>query len=62
MVVMVRHGLYISVYCNLRNVSVRRGQKVTTGQTLGQVGKENILQFQLRRLATRLNPEQWLRR
>jgi septal ring factor EnvC (AmiA/AmiB activator) len=62
MVVMVRHGLYISVYCNLKDVSVKRGQKVSTGQRLGTVGNNNILQFQLRRHSAKLNPEQWLGR
>ena len=62
MVVMVRHGIYISVYCNLRSVSVARGQKVSTRQALGTVAADNILQFQLRRNMTKLNPEQWLGR
>jgi septal ring factor EnvC (AmiA/AmiB activator) len=61
-VVMVRHGSYISVYCNLRSVSVSRGQKVSTRQTLGTVGTDNILQFQLRRETAKLNPEVWLGR
>lgn len=60
MVVMVRHGAYISVYCNLRSVNVSKGQKVSTRQTLGAVGADNILQFQLRRETTKLNPEAWL--
>ena len=62
MVVMVRHGSYISVYCNLANVSVHRGQKVATRQTLGRVGQDNILQFQLRKETAKLNPETWLGR
>jgi len=62
MVVMVRHGSYISVYCNLSSVSVHRGQKVSTRQTLGRVGADNILQFQLRKETTKLNPESWLGR
>ena len=62
MVVMVRHGSYISVYCNLANVNVHRGQKVTTRQTLGRLGQDNILQFQLRRETAKLNPESWLGR
>jgi len=61
-VVMVRHGSYISVYCNLRSVSVSRGQKVSTRQALGTVGADNILQFQLRRETAKLNPEAWLGR
>ena len=62
MVVMVRHGSFISVYCNLKSVGVNKGQKVKTGQLLGSVGPDNILQFQLRRLNTKLNPESWLGR
>lgn len=62
MVVMVRHGSYISVYCNLANVSVHRGQKVTTRQVLGRLGQDNILQFQLRKETAKLNPESWLGR
>ena len=62
MVVMVRHGSYISVYCNLSSVSVQRGQRVNTRQVLGRVGQDNILQFQLRRETAKLNPESWLGR
>ncbi len=62
MVVMVRHGSYISVYCNLSSVNVRRGQKVSTRQALGRIGQDNILQFQLRRETAKLNPETWLGR
>ena len=62
MVVMVRHGSYISVYCNLKSVSVRKGQNVSTRQTIGTVGQDNILQFQLRKETAKLNPEQWLGR
>ena len=62
MVVMVRHGSYISVYCNLSSVSVHHGQKVSTRQVLGTIGHDNILQFQLRRETAKLNPERWLGR
>ena len=62
MVVMVRHGSYISVYCNLSSVNVRRGQKVSIRQSLGRVGQDNILQFQLRKETVKLNPENWLGR
>lgn len=62
MVVMVRHGAYISVYCNLRSVSVHRGQHVSARQPLGAIGADNILQFQLRKETAKLNPEAWLGR
>lgn len=61
-VVMVRHGSYISVYCNLGSVNVSRGQKVKARQVLGSVGRDNILQFQLRNGTAKLNPESWLGR
>lgn len=60
LVVMVRHGDFISVYCNLKSVHVRKGQKVATRQVLGAIGQDNILQFQLRREKSKLNPETWL--
>ena len=60
--VIVRHGNYLSVYCNLSSVNVRRGQQVSTRQTLGTVGGEGVLQFQLRRGNDKLNPENWLGR
>lgn len=61
-IVMVRHGNYISVYCNLRSVSVHAGQQVSTRQTIGAVGSDNILQFRLYNLSSVLNPEAWLGR
>lgn len=62
--VIVRHGSYISVYCNLSSVSVGKGQKVRTKQTLGSVARDAsgncTLHFQLRRETSKLNPEAWL--
>jgi septal ring factor EnvC (AmiA/AmiB activator) len=60
-IVMVRHGRYISVYCDLANVSVKVGQKVSTNQTLGKLGPTNTMQFQLRNWTDLLNPRPWLR-
>ena len=61
-VVMVRHGSYITVYCNLATVHVSRGQKVSARQSLGTLGTDGILQFQLRKETAKLNPEAWLGR
>ena len=61
-IVMVRHGKYISVYCDIAAVSVSTGQKVSTNQTLGSLGPSNTMQFQLRNLTELLNPSAWLRR
>lgn len=61
-VVIVRHGSYLSVYCDLASVSVSRGQKVSARQTLGKLGSDGLMQFQLRKGNTKLNPEAWLSR
>lgn len=64
--VLVRHGSYISVYCNLSSVSVKRGQKVKIHDTIGAISADGsgntILHFQLRKEKTKLNPEVWLGR
>ena len=64
--ILVRHGNYISVYCNLSSVSVKKGDKVSTKQTLGTIHKDAsgsvLLHFQLRKETTKLNPELWLGR
>ena len=61
-IVMLRHGNYISVYCYLARVSVSKGQHVSARQTLGSVGTDGIMQFQLRNWRSPLNPLQWLSR
>ena len=62
--VLVRHGSYISVYCNLVSASVKQGQKLKTHDPIGTVATDSsgntILHFQLRKETTKLNPEQWL--
>lgn len=66
--ILIRHGNYISVYCNLSSASVKTGDTVTTRQALGQVfsdGTDNgrtVLHFQLRKEKEKLNPEPWLSR
>ena len=66
--VLIRHGNYISVYCNLSSASVKSGDTVKTKQHIGEVfsdGTDNgrtVLHFQLRREKEKLNPEPWLNR
>ena len=61
-VVIIKHGSYLSVYCDLASVNVSRGQKVSARQTIGRVGSEGTMQFQLRKGTAKLNPEHWLQR
>lgn len=66
--VIIRHGIYLSVYSNLREVEVKKGDKVNTKQTIGTVftdndeGDKSILKFQIWKESTKLNPEQWIGR
>ena len=65
--VLVRHGQYISVYCNLSSTSVKQGDDVNTRQELGTVftdtsnDNRTVLHFQLRKERDKLNPERWLK-
>ena len=62
--VLVRHGSYISVYCNLSSVIVKKGQKVKARDVLGTVAQDEkgncVLHFQLRKETAKLNPEAWI--
>ena len=64
--ILVRHGNYISVYCNLSETSVKQGDVVKTKQDLGRIfsdatdNQRTVLHFQLRREKEKLNPEPWL--
>jgi len=64
-VVILRHGEYFTVYSNLENVTVKRGDKVKTKQNIGTVhtnkteGKTE-LHFELLKEQNRQNPANWL--
>lgn len=64
--VLVRHGSYISVYCNLSTVRVKKGSLVRARDVLGEIHTnaegETILHFQLRKETVKLNPELWIHR
>ena len=63
--VMLRHGDYISVYNNLDDISVKRGDEVSIGQELGTVATsrsdgKTTLHFVLYKNTQKLNPEHWI--
>ena len=64
--VLIRHGVYISVYCNLSETRLKIGDKVKTGDIVGNIQTSEIgtpiLHFQLHKEKDRLNPSDWLRR
>ena len=62
--VLIQHGKYFTFYCKLASVSVKAGDKVKTGQSIGVVDTINgqtQLHFQIWRENTPENPESWLR-
>jgi septal ring factor EnvC (AmiA/AmiB activator) len=63
--VMIQHGDYFTVYQNLSSVSVSKGDKVTTKQSIGKIrtsgdtGK-TVLKFTISQNTTYSNPASWL--
>lgn len=63
--VMIRHGNYLSVYMNMSKIYLKKGDKVTTGQAIGQVFTnrikgETLLGFRIYKNDQVINPEPWL--
>jgi len=63
--VIIRHGKYCSVYSNLVNVKVKKGDKILTKQEIGDVyidpgnNSNSILKFMI--FETKyLDPEDWI--
>lgn len=63
--VVLSHGNYFTVYTNLDNVTVSRGNNVSTQETIGRVfsdeNGDSELHFEIWKQQTKLNPESWLR-
>ncbi len=64
--VLIQHGNYISVYKNLDQVLVEKGQKVTTKQAIGvihtdSVSGQTILAFVLFKEVKTIDPELWIK-
>ena len=64
-VVLVQHGTYYSVYSNLSTVFVKKGDAVSTRQTIGTAGINPVtndaeVHFEVWLEKTQLNPSVWL--
>lgn len=64
-IVMIRHGNYLTLYRNLSEVYVKKGDKVKTKQVIGEVftnptNGETILSFTLSKGTTTENPASWI--
>lgn len=62
--VLVQHGNYFTLYCKMKNIAVKAGDKVKTGQLLGDIDTINgqtQLHFEVWKGKDPQNPETWLR-
>ncbi len=62
--VLVRHGNYLTVYSNLKQLKVKKGDKVATGSILGRAATnsdgKSIIRFFIYKNNTKLNPALWV--
>lgn len=62
--ILVQHGEYFTLYCKVKTANVHQGDKVKTGQVIGEVATimgKTQLYFLVWRKQKYLDPEQWLR-
>ena len=62
--VLVQHGNYFTLYCKMKNIAVKAGDKVKTGQLIGDIDTINgqtQLHFEVWKGKDPQNPETWLR-
>lgn len=62
--VLIQHGNYFTFYCKLKSVNVKAGQKVKTGDVIGNIDTINgdtQLHFEVWKGTKPQNPESWLR-
>jgi len=64
--VLIQHGDYITVYQNLKDVTVKTGDKVSLKQTIGTINTNSmgktVLKFLLSHNSNIDNPSIWLSR
>ncbi|MBA3970888.1 MAG: peptidoglycan DD-metalloendopeptidase family protein [Bacteroidetes bacterium] len=63
--VLLRHGEFLTIYSNLKDVYVKVGDKVTTKQSIGSVlydddDSKTVMHFEVWKGQTKMNPEDWL--
>ena len=63
--VSIRHGNYITVYYNIKNLKIEKGDPIFYKQQIGEVGKnaftgKSIMKFRIQKNLTKLNPTTWV--
>lgn len=62
--VYIQHGDYITVYLNLSNVAVGKGDKVSAKQNIGRIhtnsAGKSVMKFLVLQNTTTLNPQSWI--
>lgn len=63
--ILIRHGEFITVYANLKDVYVKVGDNVTTKQNIGSIlfdedDSKTVMHFEVWKGQTKLDPELWL--
>lgn len=64
-VIIIKHGNYLTVYSNLKNIHIQKGQSVKTQDIIGALYEEeniknNLLGFQIWNGREKLNPTHWI--
>ena len=65
--VVVQHGEYLTAYSNLKSVSVKKGQKISTGTVIGSADSDpevgySYIDLSVYRGTTSMNPSIWIAR
>ncbi len=63
--ILVRHGEFLTIYSNLKDVYVKVGDKIKTKQNIGSIlfdddDNKTVLHFEIWKGQTKLDPEDWL--
>jgi len=64
--IMIRHGEYLSVYSNIQSATVKKGSNVSAKQSLGYIAVDDdgttVLHFEIWKEKVPQNPESWISR
>jgi len=65
--IIIRHGNYLTLYSNIEQVYVKQGERVNTGQALGNIytdsekGNSTLLHFEIWKEQAKLDPLAWIK-